>query len=660
MCGIAGIVDLEAERAIDPEQLARMALTLWHRGPDEGGELIQPGLGLASRRLSIVGLADGQQPIFNEDRSVAVVYNGELFDYVEQRELLQARGHKFRTHADTEILVHLWEDHGLDFFQHLRGQFAFALADFKQNLLLLARDRTGICPLYWTRQNGRLLFASEIKGLLASGEVQPALDPPALDHVFSFFAMGTRRTMFKGVSSLLPGHFLKIELPRQGKDAQIDEREYWRFSFPDQGQERGGPAEPLVEEFGEVLEEAVRLRLRADVPVVSYLSGGVDSTTVAALASRQLQRPIPTFTIRIRHPKLDETDRAFLAARTIGTQPHEIVCGEVEIANGYRDLVLASECPVIDTSSAAIYQLATAVRDAGYKVALTGEGADEALAGYPWFKVRRFTRWLDRIGLADRWRRRIFKRFGRHSWQRYQRRYEAMGGYHATADLYAFCSLAGDLLYTPEFEESMGGRLATDDLVLDHDGMTRWHPLNRSLYLGYKVMLSGLLMTHKGDRPAMANSVETRFPFLDDRFVEFCAQLAPEYKLRGVRRDKDLLRRYASRLLPPEIAARPKNIFRARYSGSFLEPEPNFVKQLLSPEALKKTGYFDPERVAYVRRFLQNYPKRLPPHMGREVGFVGVVATQLWHHLFLGGGLCELEPWQPPQLSQDPAGEVSR
>ncbi len=624
-----------------------MSKALLHRGPDEGGELIRPGLGLASRRLSIVGLEDGQQPIFNEDRSIAVVYNGELFDFPEQKQRLEALGHEFRTHCDTEILVHLWEQYGRQMFDHLRGQFAFALVDFSQRTLILARDQLGICPLYWARRDDRLYFGSEIKALLASGQVRAEADPLGLDHVFSFFAVGTRRTMFSGVSALLPGTFMEIKLPSHDLPSEISEHRYWQLDFPDEGSEERGSPEKLVAEFGTLMGEAVRLRLRADVPVVSYLSGGVDSTAVALLASRQLKRAIPTFTIRIRHPKLDETDRALMAAKLIGSTPTVISCGETEIAAGYRDLVIASECPVVDTSAAAIYQLATAVRNANYKVALSGEGADEALAGYPWFKANRLISRLDRLGIGDGWRRAMFGRASHHPWQRYQERYRQMGGYHATSDLYAACSLSGDGVYSQDFEARLAGRTATDDLDLNLDRMKRWHPLNRSLHLGYQVMLPGLLMTHKGDRPAMANSVETRFPFLDLKLVEFCASLAPEYKLRSFRRDKDILRRYAAGFLPPEIAQRPKSIFRARYSGSFLQPEPLFVKQLLSEESLKKTGYFDPEKVRRIRKSLANYPSMLPPHMGWEVSFVGVLATQLWHHLFLGGGLCELDAWSP-------------
>ena len=647
MCGIAGIIDLAGRREVSPVELEAMARAILHRGPDEGGALIRPGLGLAARRLSIVGLADGQQPVFNEDRSVAVVYNGEIFDFPERRRLLESHGHRFATHTDTEVLVHLWEQHGRRMFEHLRGQFAFALVDFNKRVLILARDQLGICPLYWARRDDVLYFGSEIKALLATGRVRAEMDPHGLDHVFSFFALGTRRTMFSGVSALLPGTFMEIRLPALDRPAEIEEHRYWEMDFPDEGDELKGPPDELLSEFGALMEKAVSLRLRADVPVVSYLSGGVDSTTVAYLASRQLKRPIPTFTIRIQDPKLDETDRALLAAGLIGSEPTVISCGEREIAGGYRDVVIASECPVVDTSSAAIYQLATAVGKAGYKVALSGEGADEALAGYPWFKANRIISRLDRMGLADRWRRAMFQRASHHPWERYQKRYRQMGGYHATSDLYAACGLSGDGVYSRDFVETMGERGATDDLDLNLARMKRWNPLNRSLYLGYQVMLPGLLMTHKGDRPAMANSVESRFPFLDLDLVEFCARLAPEFKLRSFRRDKDILRRYAGGFLPPEIARRPKSIFRARYSGSFLDPEPEFVRQLLSEESLRKTGCFDVKKVHQIQHRLRNYPGMLPAHMGWEVSFVGVLATQMWHHLFLGGGLCELDPWSP-------------
>lgn len=270
MCGIAGMFDLAAERQVDDQALERMGRAILQRGPDETGQLLEPGFGLVSRRLSIVGLNNGRQPIANEDGSVVVVCNGEFFNYPEVRAQLEARGHVFRSQSDSEILVHLWEDHQENFFPYLKGQFAFALVDRKRNQMILARDRLGICPLYFARRNDWLLFGSEIKALLASGQVDPQVDRLALDHVFSFFAMATRRTMFLGVSSLLPGHYLRVGRGR------VEEIQYWDLDFPDRGQEIRSPH--LAQQFGGLLERAVELRLRADVPVVSYLSGGVDSS----------------------------------------------------------------------------------------------------------------------------------------------------------------------------------------------------------------------------------------------------------------------------------------------------------------------------------------------------------------------------------------------
>ncbi|MGE0491835.1 MAG: asparagine synthase (glutamine-hydrolyzing) [Vulcanimicrobiota bacterium] len=639
MCGIAGIIDLDEPRPVDQALLARMVRAILHRGPDQDGYYAGPGLGLASCRLSIVGIENGRQPIFNEDRSVVVVYNGELFDYPERRRELEARGHRFSTDTDTELLVHLWEEKGPAMLTELRGQFAFALADLAQRRVVLARDKMGICPLYWAVRDGRLFFGSEIKAILASGAVQARLDPKALDHVFSFFAMGTRRTMFAGISAVLPGHYLELGV------GPVRERRYWDLDFPEAGQGEDSPG--LVETFADTLREAVRIRLRADVPVVSYLSGGVDSTTIACLAGQVLGRSLPTFTIQIAQSDLDETDRALMAARVIGSTPHTIRCDNAAIASSYPELVVASESPVIDTSSAAIYRLAAAVHQQGYKVALTGEGADEALAGYPWHKSQRMLEPMDRLGLGLWLRRAAFRLASRRRlpWSLFEHRYRLMGGFHGASDLYAACSLSGYMVMARDFRDSLGGHMAVDDLELNYEGMARWDPLNRALYLGYKVMLPGLLMSHKGDRPAMANSVETRFPFLDDRVIELCCRVHPRWKLRNLRRDKHLLRCFAASLLPVAISGRPKSIFRARYAGTFLDPMPDYVTQLLSPESLQRTGFFDPDRV---RRCVKLSGRERFPHMGAEVALVGVVSTQLWHHLFLGGGLCELPAWSPP------------
>ena len=276
MCGLAGVLDLKGRRWPDQAMLQRMADTLRHRGPDDDGFLVAAGIGLAHRRLSIVGLGDGRQPIFNEDRSVAVICNGELFDFVERRAELKAKGHVFRTHSDSEIMVHLYEEHGEGLFQHLKGQFAFVLVDFEHRTVLLARDRVGICPLFWSQQGDQVYFGSEIKALFASGAVAPGADPRGLDHLFTFFALGTRRTMFEGVQAVAPGHYLKIAWRGDDRAATPVEIKYWDFDFPDWGEEDDPEPASAIAEFEQTFARAVELRLRADVPVVGYLSGGVD------------------------------------------------------------------------------------------------------------------------------------------------------------------------------------------------------------------------------------------------------------------------------------------------------------------------------------------------------------------------------------------------
>lgn len=650
MCGIAGILDLTGKREPSRAKVERMAEALLHRGPDDKGYLFAPGLGLASRRLSIVGLGDGNQPIFNEDRTVAVVYNGELFDYPERKAELEAKGHVFRTHTDTEIIVHLYEEHGEDVFQELKGQFALALVDFTKRTVFLARDRVGICPLHWSQQGDWLVFGSEIKALLASGEVAAAADPRGLDHMFTFFAMGARRTMFEGVNSLLPGHYLKIEFRQDARRTEIRERRYWDFDFPDAGQEEDPEdSNKLIEDFEATFRRAVEIRLRADVPVVGYLSGGVDSAYVLANASKVRGSPVPSFTIQIPGKGLDEKDDALVTARHLGSQPTILRCDSKVITDAYPRLISAADCPVIDTSCAALWCLANEVHNQGYKVALTGEGSDEAFAGYVWFKMRNLTYWLDFAGSqsSDSFSRFIRKRAAPGTKLDDLRRIDAtVGGAHAQMLLYHLVSQSRDRYFSADLKDRLGDKNAYEDLSLDLERMRRWSPLNQSLYFGYKVMLAGLLMNHKGDRIAMANSVETRYPFLDDDVIAFASRLHPRWKLRGLTRDKYLLRQAAARMLPKEVAFRPKGMFRAPMAETFLNDPPPFVQQLISEEALRKTGYFD---VKAVRRDIALFGKGKAAKLGTfaSMGLNGVLATQLWHHLYLDGSLCDLPNHEP-------------
>jgi asparagine synthase (glutamine-hydrolysing) len=657
MCGIAGIVDLTGRRPVPPGVLQPMADALFHRGPDEDGYLEQPGLSLASRRLSIVGLTDGRQPVTNEDRSVFVVYNGELFDYVEVRADLQQRGHRFTTGCDTEIIPHLWEEHQEGMLERLRGQFALALWDQRRRLLVLARDRFGICPLHWTRQGDWLLFASEIKAMLASGMVEARPDLRGINHAFTFFGQPGPVTCFAGVQSLLPGRYLHIPLDPAAPPPALRPRVFWEMDFPDRGREEyGRDLGRAVGEFEGVLVRAVERRLRADVPVVSYLSGGVDSSVVVALANHVRGAPIPAFTIRIKDPELDETNEAALVGRHVGSEPIVVDCGGADVLRTYPRLIQAAEGPVIDTSCAAMLLLAEKVHACGYKAALTGEGADEWLAGYPWYKVDRLLGFLDFIpGVRlSQLARRAFlwlaglPRFPRAFVRRTQ---QAVGGHNAYLDMYGLMSLSKLLFFGPRLRQVMEEHLPYADLELNLDRLRRWHPLNRALYLGARVHLPGLLLCAKGDRVAMHSSLETRYPFLDEEVFRFLAPLPPRWKMRGFE-DKYLLRRLAERWLPRPIARRRKAMFRAPLDSFHADPAPAFVDQLLSAESLRKTDYFDAQAVSHWRQVLRQMPEGSKRRTVVEMGLAGVVSTQLWHHTFIDASLADLpHPTGVPRLS---------
>jgi asparagine synthase (glutamine-hydrolysing) len=656
MCGIVGIVDLSGQnRQAPPSALRAMAAAIVHRGPDEDGFLERPGVGFGNRRLSIVGLFDGKQPIRNEDGSVSVVFNGELFDYPEMRARLEGRGHRFATHCDTEVIPHTWEDDQENCFDNLRGQFAFALLDERRRRVIIARDRFGICPLYWTRQTGPngdwLLFASEVKALLASGMVPVRTDPRGITHLFTFFSMPGPVTCFAGVSLLPPGHYLRIDLGAAGELARLRELTYWEMDFPDQGQEDRRPVDVLAREMDELMVGAVTRRLRADVPVVSYLSGGVDSSLVVAMASRIRGTPIPSFTIGIQSPRLNEVSEASVVARHIGATPTVVQFGDADAMNSYPELIRAAESPVIDTSCAALMMLAREVHRQGFKVALTGEGADEWLAGYPWHRVNRALSYLG-TG-ASQWLRRMVVKLGgspQFPKETLRRTQDLLGGGHnGWLDIYGLVSLSKLHFFSDDLKKQVMDQVPFEDLGLNSEKMRRWHPLNRELFISGRAHLAGLLLNAKGDRVAMNSSVETRYPFLDESVFEFLARVSPDYKLRGLQ-DKYLLRRVAEKWLPHSIAWRRKAMFRAPFDSFHLDSAPAYVEQLLSKESLERTGYFDTTSVMHWRKNFRQLWNINPRRTAVEMGLVGVFSTQLWHHTFVES-LCELPSlagsWRP-------------
>jgi asparagine synthase (glutamine-hydrolysing) len=628
-----------------------MADTLFHRGPDEDGFFESDGVALANRRLSIIGLADGQQPLHNENRTVHVVMNGELFDYIEQREVLKSQGHQFRTSTDTEIVPHLYEQHGANFLDHVHGQFAICVYDEPKKTLILARDRIGIVPLFFTtvRDGGGewLLFASEIKALFASGMVQPAVDHAGLNGIFTYFAMPGPRTCFAGITSLPPGHSLTIPLGPNTRGDQLQPKAYWKLDFPDRGQEIDGSEEQIIGRYEELLYAATQRRLRADVPVVSYLSGGIDSSQVVAMAVKALGRPLPTFTIGVKAKGLNEEPEAELVAKHVGCQQVVVPFDGQDVMKGYPELVHTAEMPVMDTACAAMVALAKSVHAHGYKVALTGEGSDEFLAGYPWFKLNRVFEAINIIPglwLSQRLRRFLLRMTGlpRYPWPELLRNCKAVGGYGPWLDVYGLMSLSRLMFFSDGMRSAIGASNPYEELNFDLDRMAKWHPFHRGMALGIRVMLPGMLLLCKGDRVAMRSSVETRYPFLDDELLAYTCRLHPRWKLRRLT-DKYIVRQVGEKWLPPSIARRRKLMFRAPMDCFHVDDQaPPYINQLLSEESLKKTGYFDPQAVRHWREKLPTMMKIGYARTGVEMGLVAVTATQLWHQTFIDSSLADV------------------
>ena len=475
-------------------------------------------------------------------------------------------------------------------------------------------------------------------------------DLRGIDHIFTFSALPGPTTCFEGVQLLPPGHFLQIiHGTGRGARAAIGERAYWQMDFPDRGDEnRGGDPRALVDRFEKIMLQAVEKRLRADVPVGAYLSGGVDSSMITALACYLKGPAINTYTVRVDAPELDELDAANLVARHIGTKPPVVQeFGAADVLKTYPQLIQAAEAPVIDTSCAALLQLAHRVHACGQKVVLTGEGADEWLAGYPWYKggqsagISGFRCPDCRSAIAH-----AAPIFGCARCHNTLPNFDAVWRNpsavpNAWIDAYGLLGLSKLRFYAAPMREVLEKSNPWADLQIPLERAKRWHPLNRGIWVAARVTLAGHLLQAKGDRVSMHSSVEVRYPFLDEEVFNFLADLHPHWKLRGFR-DKHLLRLLAERWLPPSVYRRRKVIFRAPLDSFHIEPEPEFVSQLLSEESLRRTGYFDIAAVHHWRQAFRQMPAGSLPRLSVEMGLTAVVSTQLWHHLYIGGNLAEL------------------
>ncbi len=604
MCGICGAISLRGPREVDREALLGMVRQLFHRGPDEQGLLRAPGVGLGHARLSIIDLAGGRQPMGNEDGSVWVTFNGEIYNYKELIPFLEDRGHVFRTRSDTEVLVHLWEEEGTGMTSRLNGQFAFALWDRNRGTLFLARDPVGIRPLYFSFHEGWFLFGSEVKSLLAWPGFPRKLDRRALKEVFTFWAPAPGRSAFEGVRALPPGH---QALLRNGEFRV----ERWH-ELKLEGREARGkrPLEELARDLREHLLRASKLRLRADVPVGAYLSGGLDSSVIVATVIRFFRETrLSTFSIRFSEGAYDEGSFQKELAAHLGTDHHEVICRNRDIAEVFPEVVEHTECPLLRTAPAPMFLLSKLVRSSGYKVVLTGEGADEMLGGYDIFREAKVRAFWARDPSSEA-RPRLLGRL--YPWMTERSPARRLG--FAKAFFGQGLDRPGDpwFSHVPRWES--GARLmrllspTVLEEVEEHDprrelepflpsGFREWGWLARAQALEVLTLLSGYILSSQGDRMLMGNSVEGRFPFLDPELMEFAGSLPPGARIRGLE-EKFLLKKAMGSLLPPSILARPKQPYRAPDALCFFgEGAPAWVEDILSPSSLERAGLFDPEAV---------------------------------------------------------------
>lgn len=657
MCGIAGILNLRAGPPPDASLLRRMACAVRHRGPDEFGIYRDSEAGLAHARLSVIDLALGRQPLSNEDDTVWISFNGEVYNYVELRPELEARGHRFRTSSDTEVLLHAYEEWGESAVERFNGQFAFAIWDRRRRRLLLARDRLGVRPLHHAEHAGRLYFASEVKSLFSDPSFPREIDPEGLDEVFTFWANVAPATPFLGVRELPPGHLLVHDLATSTTRTQA----YWQPRYPERGARSSRSVDEAAEELRNELERATRLRmLRADVPVGSYLSGGLDSSLVAALARRATPGRFATFSLRFVDAEFDETPFQRTMVARLDSDHHEIEITQSDIARVFPDVILHAEKPVLRTAPAPLFLLSQLAHERGFKVVLTGEGADEVLAGYDLFreaKVRAFwarqpnsrsrPQLLERLypylarspaaakGMARSFFGQDLDRAGEPGFSHFPR-------WRAASALKRF--------FSRETGEALRGVDAESRLLAALPAEFRaWDALSQAQYLELKTLLAGYILSSQGDRMLMAHSVEGRFPFLDPGVVEFCNALPPTYKLSGLD-EKHILKRAACGLVPDEILSRPKQPYRAPDAACFVGADaPDYVEQVLSPEALRDSGLFDPDATGLLVAKCRGRVRLGPLSNADNMAFVGILSTQLlWDRLVKN----------PPDVRETPIEEI--
>lgn len=596
MCGIAGIIDYSG-KSISRPVVESMLCAINYRGPDESGIYLSPVAGLGNVRLSIIDLSTGQQPLSDLSGRYWIVFNGEIFNYRELREFLVKKGYSLKTHSDTEVLVQLYSIYGKKSLSMLNGQFAFAIWDKVKEELLIARDRIGIRPVFYHNSENGFSFASEIKSLFIQREITPEFSYESLSQIYTFWTTITPYTAFKNIFELSPGHFLTYS--REGLKIE----RYWTLQY-DTDKYHDIQINKVLDKFHELFYDAVKIRLRADVEVAAYLSGGIDSSSTVAYIKDIEPGVLNTFSISFEDKDFDETSYQNEAVNYLNTRHKSFTCTSGEISETFPKVIWHTEIPVTRTAPVPMFLLSRLVRENNIKVVITGEGADEMLAGYDIFKetkIRRFwsnqpdstvrpkllTKLYPYLPQMKQANPAILKMF-------YGYKLEDIDNPFYSHLLRWNNSNHIKKHFSGEMKSELNGYspLEVIEGILP-DGFSRWDYLQKSQWLETSIFMSGYLLSSQGDRMAMANSVEGRYPFLDYRVIEFCNNLPADLKL-NILNEKYLLKKLMHKRIPDSILKRSKQAYRAPVkSAFFLNNTPEYLKEILSPEYFTKAGIFD-------------------------------------------------------------------
>ena len=592
MCGITGIFDFESKYKIEEHVIAAMANAIKHRGPDEYSCLIDGNLGFGFQRLSIIDISNGHQPFFNDDRSVILICNGEIYNFKELRKSLTDKGHKFKTNCDVEVILHSYVEYGVDFINQLNGQFAFALFDKKKDLLFLARDHFGICPLFYTVVDEVFIFGSEIKSILKHPLVKRSVNLTGLDQVFSFPGLVSPATMFENIKSLKAGHFLLI------KDKQVQCKEYWDIDYPPASHDYGNHSESYYKDkLEELLIKSVKYRLEADVPIGFYLSGGIDSSLIAALIKKiNPMQSYDSFSVSFPQSIDKEHDESYyqkIMARSVGSANHQIEFKSNDVERLLRDAVYHSECPLKETYNTCSLALSKSVKEENIKVVLSGEGSDEFLGGYVGYRLD-----LQRDqSKEDRTIEYLLEE---------QNRVKLWGDadFFYEYNHYEYNQVKNDL-YSDQVKNKYSQFDCIQNLGINKERLSGRHVFHKRSYLDFKLRLSDHLISDHCDRVTYANSIEGRYPFLDIELIEFIKTIPPEIKIKGMV-EKYILKEVAKKYLPAEVTNRQKFSFVAPDSTQLIRSNNPWIEDLLSYETIKRQGFFNPDVVERLKKMYRN------------------------------------------------------